>query len=148
MAGLLQPFRRGVGGSASDAAGFPVVPTQQPRRETRLTPPLSLLRAEVEPNDGHLFIGQLWDISLSGASVSMGRVVFPHPPNTEVILRLRSRHSTDVLPLKAIVRWVDINHGVTFVGLALADKIIPGSFLDAFLDFSQDRSMNYEPKSA
>jgi hypothetical protein len=38
------------------------------------------------------------------------------------------------MTMRSTVRWVDTNHGATFVGLHFANAIKAGSFLDTFLD--------------
>jgi len=151
MPSLFNSFGRGTASPGPDAnSSGSTAANQIPRRENRLTPPLSLVRAEVQPVEAgsRTFVGQLWDISLSGASISLGRIVFPHPAESPIILHLRSRHSPEHIALPAIIRWVDINHGVTFTGVSLREKIQQGTFLDAFLDFSQDLGFDYQPKSA
>lgn len=135
MPSFFQSFGRG-SGTSSDGPTTAAEIAQKPRRENRQTPPLSLVRAELEPERSKVFVGQLWDISLSGAALSLGRVVFPHLPESGVILRLLSRHGPDVLELPATIRWIDVNHGVTFTGLLFGEKIKAGTFLDSFLDFS------------
>jgi len=136
MAGLLDPFRRGLGGQSAP----PQSPTPagsasyKPRRESRQTPPLSVVRAEINGPEDTLYSGQLWDISRSGASISLGRKAFNVLKGTEIQLRLRSRHGPEAVTMTSTVRWVDTNHGATFVGLHFAKAIEPGSFLDTFLD--------------
>jgi hypothetical protein len=49
-------------------------------------------------------------------------------------LRLRSRHGPEAVTMPSNVRWVDTNHGSTFVGLHFANALEPGTFLDSFLD--------------
>jgi hypothetical protein len=78
--------------------------------------------------------GQLWDISRSGASISLGRNAFRVLKGTKVLLRLRSRHGPEMVEHESSVRWVDTNHGATFVGLHFLKELEQGSFLDAFLD--------------
>jgi hypothetical protein len=136
MAGLLDPFLRGLGGQSAPPPppGPASNPTYKPRRETRQTPPLSVVRAEIDGPEDTLYSGQLWDISRSGASISLGRKSFKVLKGTEIQLRLRSRHGPEAVTMPSTVRWVDTNHGATFVGLHFAKAIEPGSFLDTFLD--------------
>jgi hypothetical protein len=139
MAGLLDPFLKGLGGQSAPPP--PPPPPGQPgsrgfipRAETRRTPPLSVVRAEIDGPDGTLYSGQLWDISHSGASISFGRNTFEVPKETEVQLRLRSRHGPELVTMTSTVRWMDVNYGATFVGLQFANPVKPGTFLDTFLD--------------
>lgn len=142
MAGLLDPFLRGLGGqSASEsllpAAGNPSGSqdrTENRRAEKRQTPPLSVVRAEIDGADGTVYSGQLWDISRSGASISLGRNSFRMLKGTEIELRLRSRSSAGVVTIPSTIRWVDINHGATFLGVHFAHPLPSGTYLDAFLD--------------
>ena len=146
MPSLFQSFGLGSGSSGSDPASS-AVPAQIQRKDKRITPPLSLVRAEVELENSRIFVGQLWDISLSGASLSLGRVQFSDPHDPRVLLRLRSRHGPDMLELPANIRWIDVNHGVTFTGLSLLQRLQPGTFLDTFLDFSEDPLLSFQPRA-
>jgi len=136
MAGLLDPFLRGLGGQSVPPQSPDPASTSsyKPRRENRQTPPLSVVRAEIDGPEDTLYSGQLWDISRSGASISLGRKTFNVLKGTKIQLRLRSRHGPEVVTMSSTVRWVDTNHGATFVGLHFAKAIEPGSFLDTFLD--------------
>ena len=137
MAGLLDPFFKGLGGQSTPPPpppGLANAAVYKPRGEDRQTPPLSVVRAEIDGPDGTLYSGQLWDISRSGASISLGRNGFKVLKGTEVALRLRYRHGPDVVSTPSTVRWVDTNHGATFVGLQFTQPIESGTFLDTFLD--------------
>ena len=135
MAGLLDPFLRGLGGQSAPPPSTPAsTASYKPRRENRQTPPLSVVRAEIDGPEDTLYSGQLWYISRSGASISLGRETFNVLKGTEIQLRLRSRHGPEAVTMASTVRWVDTNHGATFVGLHFAKAIEPGSFLDTFLD--------------
>ena len=142
MAGLLDPFLRGLGGQSDSESLLPGegslsgshdMPKNR-RAEKRQTPPLSVVRAEIDGADGTVYSGQLWDISRSGASISLGRNSFRMLKGTEIELRLRSRNSADVVTIPATVRWVDINHGATFLGVQFAHPLPSGTYLDAFVD--------------
>jgi len=136
MAGLLDPFIRGLGGQSApppppapvNGSGFKL------RRENRLTPPLSVVRAEIHAPEDKMFSGQLWDVSRSGASISLGRNSFKLLKGAKVLLRLRSRHGPEMVEHESTVRWVDTNHGATFVGLHFLKELEKGTFLDTFLD--------------
>ena len=52
-----------------------------------------------------LYTGQLWDISRSGASISLGRINFNVLKGTEIQLRLRSRHGPEAVTMPSNVRW-------------------------------------------
>ena len=136
MAGLLDPFLRGLGGQ--QAPPPPPAPTMpqgfKPRREERQTPPLSVVRAEIHMGEDQVFSGQLWDISRSGASISLGRNSFRVLKGAKVMLRLRSRHGPEEVMKESSVRWVDTNHGATFVGLHFFSELEKGSFLETFLE--------------
>lgn len=147
MPSLFQSFGLGSGSTPSDPASSAGSAQQIERKDKRITPPLSLVRAEIELENAHVFVGQLWDISLSGASLSLGRVQFSDPHNRRVLLRLRSRHGSEMLELPANIRWIDVNHGVTFTGLSLLQRLQPGTFLDTFLDFAEDPLVNFQPRS-
>ena len=135
MAGLLDPFLRGLGGQSDPPPSGPAsTASYKPRREHRHTPPLSVVRAEIDGPEDTLYCGQLWDISRSGASISLGRKSFNLPKGTKIQLRLRSCHGPDAVTVPSNVRWVDTNHGSTFVGLHFANALEPGTFLDSFLD--------------
>lgn len=139
MAGLLDPFFKGLGGqSASSPSVAGNTESFKPRRENRQTPPLSVVRAEINGPADTLYSGQLWDISRSGASISLGRKNFNVLKGTKIQLRLRSRHGPEAVNIPSTVRWVDSNHGATFVGLHFANALEPGSFLDSFLDADDD----------
>ena len=128
MAGLLDPFLRGLGGQSVPPPPAPAPASSggyKPRRENRQTPPLSVVRVEIDGPDQTLYSGQLWDISRSGASISLGRKTFKVLKGTEVQLRLRSRHGPEVETMTSTVRWVDTNHGATFVGLHFANILQP-----------------------
>lgn len=146
MPSLFQSFGLGSGSAGSDP-GSSGPSSQIERKDKRITPPLSLVRAEIELENSRLFVGQLWDISLSGASLSLGRVQFSDPHDRRVLLRLRSRHSPDMLELPATIRWIDVNHGVTFTGLSLQHRLQPGTFLDTFLEFSEDPLLSFQPRT-
>jgi len=81
-----------------------------------------------------MFSGQLWDVSRSGASISLGRNSFKLLKGAKVLLRLRSRHGPEMVEHESTVRWVDTNHGATFVGLHFLKELEKGTFLDTFLD--------------
>lgn len=147
MPSLFQSFGLGSGTAATDSSAAASARRVE-RRDVRITPPLSLVRAEIELANSSLFVGQLWDISLSGASLSLGRVKFSDPHDRNVLLRLRSRHAPDLLELPASIRWVEVNHGVTFTGLSLQQRLQPGTFLDTFLEFSEDPLLNFQPRAA
>jgi hypothetical protein len=135
MAGLLDPFLRGLGGQSAKPASGPANTTSyKSRRENRHTPPFSVVRAEIDGPEDSLYAGQLWDISRSGASISLGRNSFNVLKGTEIQLRLRSRHGPEAVTMLSTVRWVDTSHGATFVGLHFANSLEPGTFLDSFLD--------------
>ena len=136
MAGLLDPFLRGLGGQSAPPPppGPPSSPSYKPRRENRQTPPLSVVRAEIDGPEDTLYSGQLWDVSRSGASISLGRNSFKLLKGTEIQLRLRSRHGPEVVTMPSTVRWVDTNHGATFVGLHFSNALEPGTFLETFLE--------------
>ena len=124
-----------MGGQSAQPASSPASATSyKPRRERRHTPPLSVVRAEITVPEDTLYTGQLWDISRSGASISLGRINFNVLKGTEIQLRLRSRHGPEAVSMPSTVRWVDTIHGSTFVGLHFDNAIEPGSFLDPFLD--------------
>ena len=137
MAGLLDPFFRGLGGQSAPPPPPPGAASSggyKPRREIRQTPPLSVVRAEIDVPEDTLYSGQLWDISRSGASISLGRKSFEVLKGTEIQLRLRSRHGPEAVTMPSTVRWVDTNHGATFVGLHFANTLEPGTFLETFLE--------------
>jgi len=106
----------------------------EPRIEHRQTPPLSLVRAEIDGGDNTLYAGQLWDISRSGASVYFDRNSFLLLKGSEVGLRLHSRRGSKPVTVTSTVRWVDTGHTATFVGLQFASALKPGTFLDVFID--------------
>ena len=134
MAGLPDPFLRGLGGESDPPPSGPASSASyKPRREHRQTPPLSLVRAEIDGPEDTPYCGQLWDISRSGASISLGRKSFNLPKETKIQLRLHSRHGSEAVSVPSNVRWVDTNHGSTFVGLHFANALEPGTFLDSFL---------------
>jgi len=137
MAGLLDPFLKGLGGQSvpppPPPPGQPSASGYKPRSETRRTPPLSMVRAEIDGPDGTLYSGQLWDISRSGAAISFGRKTFEVPKESEVQLRLRSRHGPEIVAMLSSVRWMNVDYGATFVGLRFSSAIQSGTFLDAFL---------------
>jgi len=93
-----------------------------------------MVRAEINGVDGTLYAGQLWDISRSGASVSLGRNSFHEIQGSEVQLKLRSRQSAGAITMASTVRWVDVTSGATFVGMQFPNALEPGTFLDAFLN--------------
>ena len=135
MAGLFDPFLSGLGGqSAPPRPASASTASYKPRRENRQTPSLSVVGAEIDGPEDTIYAGQVWDISRSGASISLGRKTFNLLKGTEIQLRLRSRHGTQAMTMRSTVRWVDTNHGATFVGLHFANAIKAGSFLDTFLD--------------
>jgi len=135
MDGLPDPFLKGLGGQSDPPPSGPASSASyKPRREHRQTPPLSVVQAEIEAPEDTLYCGHLWDISRSGASISLGRKSFNVPKGTKIQLRLRSRHGPDAVSMSSNVRWVDTNHGSTFVGLYFANVLEPGTFLDSFLN--------------
>jgi c-di-GMP-binding flagellar brake protein YcgR len=93
-----------------------------------------MVRAEINGVDGTLYSGQLWDISRSGASISLGRNSFHEVQGSEVRLMLRSRQGSGAINMASTVRWVDDNSGATFVGMQFPSALKPGTFLDTFLN--------------
>ena len=92
------------------------------------------MRAEIDGGDDTLYAGQLWDISRSGASVSLGRNSFHELKGSEVRLMLRARQGAGAITMASTVRWVDVNSGATFVGMQFPIALEPGTFLDMFLN--------------
>ena len=107
----------------------------KPRKEGRRAPPLSVVRTEIHAFGDKLFSGQLWDVSRSGACISLGRNVFKELKDAKVLLRIRSNLCTKVVERESTVRWVDISYGATFVGLRFLNQLDKGTFLDEYLDF-------------
>ncbi len=135
MAGLLDPLLRGLGVQSAPPPAAPASTAgYKSRRENRHAPPLSVVRAEINGPEDTIYAGQLWDISRSGASISLGRKSFNMLKGTEIQLRLRSRHGPEAVTMPSNVRWVDTTHGSTFVGLHFANALEPGTFLDSFLE--------------
>ena len=93
-----------------------------------------MMRAEINGVDGTLYSGQLWDISRSGASISLGRNSFHEVQGSEVRLMLRARQGAGAITMASTVRWVDVNSGATFVGMQFPSALEPGTFLDTFLN--------------
>jgi hypothetical protein len=114
----------------------------KPRIEHRQTPPLSLVRAQIDGGDDTLYAGQLWDISRSGASVYFGRNSFLGLKGSEVGLRLHSRRGSKPVTVVSRVRWVDTGLAATFVGLQFARALKPGTFLDVFIDAKAEASLS------
>jgi uncharacterized tellurite resistance protein B-like protein len=144
----------------------------KPRREKRVTPPLSVARAEIHTPEEKIFLGQLWDVSRTGASIFLGQNSFkgtskntvapwghrlrlmswPVPglamiaakpifrgalkmvKGDNVLLRIRSRLSPQIVERESTVLCIDIEHGATFVELDFLNQLEKGIFLDSFLD--------------
>jgi hypothetical protein len=110
----------------------------KPRKEVRRAPPLSVVRTEIHASGDKLFSGQLWDVSRSGACISLGRNVFKEPKDAKVLLRICSNLCTKVIERDSTVRWVDISYGATFVGLRFLNQLDKGTFLDEYLDVEDE----------
>ena len=145
MAGLLDPFLRGLGGESEPPPSGPASSAgYKPRREHRQTPPLSVVRAEIDSPEDMLYCGQLWDVSRSGACISLGRNVFKELKDAKVLLRIRSNLGAKVVERESRVCWVDIACGATFVGLHFLNQLAKGTFLDQYLDVKDDIIYNFK----
>ena len=139
MAGLLDPFLRGLGGESEQPSSGPASSADyKPRLEHRQTPPFSVVRAEIDGPEDTLYCGQLWDVSRSGACVSLGWNIFKELKNAKVLLRIRSSLGAKVVERESTVCWVDISYGATFVGLHFLSQLAKGTFLDQYLDVEDE----------
>ena len=114
----------------------------KPRKEVRRAPPLSVVRTEIHASEDKLFSGQLWDVSRSGACISLGRNVFKELKGAKVLLRIRSNLGAKAVERESTVRWVDISYGATFVGLYFLSQLDKGTFLDEYLDVEGECSLS------